>query len=307
MRRRPPVLTTLSLCFLLGACAPNYKSAATPPSDSLHPQGLLTISLDSPVHFMGTEGNDEVLEAGTYRIDPAHDHRLRVLSEKDQPTLLAATPATHDIDLATPFALAYAEQNDQLHLLLLFPDGHALDTVGSSSGIRTRDTARMHRHYQFVAESGTAKFGEGTSGRRPPSAQSAVSSAYREGMGSTGNVGAGGELQMIQLQSVISQRQTALALTTAIVNAQNERFHLEYGMNRPGADYAQRMEASPEGCRTSCSGDQTCQAFTFVKAPTGMANGQCFLKRAVPAPVAAPCCISGKRKSAQEEIIGNIR
>ena len=112
---------------------------------------------------------------------------------------------------------------------------------------------------------------------------------------------------MIQLQSLISQRQTALALTTAIFNAQNERFHLEYGMNRPGANYAQRMEATPEACRTSCSGDPTCQAFTFVKPPAGTTSGQCFLKRAVPAPVAASCCISGKRKSAQEEIMGNIR
>jgi hypothetical protein len=112
---------------------------------------------------------------------------------------------------------------------------------------------------------------------------------------------------MIQLQSVISQRQTALALATAIGNAQNERFHLEYGMNRPGADYAQRMEASLEGCRTSCSGDQTCQAFTFVKPTRGAADGECYLKRAVPAPIAAPCCISGKRKSTQEEIIGTIR
>ena len=54
-------------------------------------------------------------------------------------------------------------------------------------------------------------------------------------MGSTGHVGSGWELEMINLQSLISQRQTALALTTAIVNAQNERFHLEYGMNSTGS------------------------------------------------------------------------
>ena len=78
-------------------------------------------------------------------------------------------------------------------------------------------------------------------------------------------------------------------------------------MNPSGADYAQRMEATPEACRATCSHDATCQAFTFVKSPAGIANGQCYLKRAVPTPVAAPCCISGKRKSAQGEIIGHVR
>ncbi len=72
---------------------------------------------------------------------------------------------------------------------------------------------------------------------------------------------------MTQLQSMISKRTTTLQLTTAILNAQNERFHLEYRMNRPGADYAHRMKASPEACRTFCSSDQTYQAFTFVKPP----------------------------------------
>ncbi len=111
---------------------------------------------------------------------------------------------------------------------------------------------------------------------------------------------------MINLQSLISQRQTALQLTQAILAAQHERFHLEYDSNRPGGDYAQRVVQSAELCRTACAAEGICQAFTFVKPSTTGANGQCFLKHAVPPPVAAPCCISGKRKSAQEEIIGNV-
>lgn len=301
------LLIGFSTCLLFGACVSQQADTSIPSPSATGAQDAVTINLDQPLHFTTAEGTDVLAPPGSYRIEPTEGAQLRLLSDERAPILIAADRTTHDIDLSIPFALTFAQQEDRPHVLLLMPDGQALDAVGSLSGIRPRDAARINRHYQFVAESGTVKFGEGTSGQRPPSAQSTISSSYRAGIGAAGNVGAGGELQMIQLQSLISQRQTALALTTAIVNAQNERFHLEYGMNRPGADYAQRMEPTPEACRTSCSGDQTCQAFTFVKPNAGIANGQCYLKRAVPAPVAAPCCISAKRKSAQEEIIGNIR
>ena len=301
------IVATVATCLLLDACASrqDVPSAVSTPSTDIHEAVL--IDLDKPLHFMTADGAETIGPAGSYRVEPAQGAQMRLRSDGHTTILIAADDTIHDIDLSIPFALTFAEREDQSHVLLLMPDGRALDAVGSLRGIRPRDAKLVTRHYQFSPGSGMVNFGEGTSGRRPPSAQSTASSAYREGMGSSGNVGAGGELQMIQLQSLISQRQTALALTTAILNAQNERFHLEYGMNRPGADYAQRTEATPETCRASCSGDQPCQAFTFVKPTAGIANGQCYLKRAVPSPVAAPCCISGKRKSAQEEIIGNSR
>ncbi|MGZ9159508.1 MAG: PAN domain-containing protein [Nitrospira sp.] len=307
MHHHQLIVATVATCLLLGACAFRQDAPSTASTPSTESHEAVLIDLDKPLHFMTTDGADTVAPAGLYRVEATQDAQLRLLSDGQAPILIAADHTTHDIDLSIPFALTFAEREDQPHVLLLMPDGQALDAVGSLSGIRPREAQSVTRHYQFSPGSGTVNFGDGTNGQRLPSTQSTLSSSYRAGIGAVGNVGAGGELQMIQLQSLISQRQTALALTTAMLNAQNERFHLEYGMNRPGADYAQRMEVTPEACRASCSGDQTCQAFTFVKPPAGAPKGQCFLKRAVPAPVAAPCCISGKRKSAQEEIAGNIR
>lgn len=111
---------------------------------------------------------------------------------------------------------------------------------------------------------------------------------------------------MIDLQSMVSQRQLAVSLAQNIVAAQNEPFHLEYNMNRPGNDYGQRTTVSPEACRAICSADGVCQAFTFVKPPSGASAGQCYLKRTVPTQTGNPCCISAKRKSAAQELIGNI-
>jgi len=84
-------------------------------------------------------------------------------------------------------------------------------------------------------------------------------------------------------------------------------FQLENDFDRPGNDYAQHMEVSPESCRTRCAGDGNCQAFTFVKPNPGPAQGQCFLKRSEPQPVANRCCVSGTRSSREETIIRNMK
>ena len=52
--------------------------------------------------------------------------------------------------------------------------------------------------------------------------------------------------------------------------------------------------------------DPTTQAITFVKPNPGSTQGQCFLKRSEPNPVAHLCCISGTRSSNEQKIIRNI-
>jgi hypothetical protein len=116
----------------------------------------------------------------------------------------------------------------------------------------------------------------------------------------------GAELSTIELPSALSQRQLAVRLTQNIAPAQNEPFHLEYNMNRSGSDYGQRTTVSPEACQSLCLADSACQAFTFVKPLAGASAGQCYLKQAVPPQSGNPCCISAKRKSAQENVLGNV-
>ncbi|WP_342349488.1 PAN domain-containing protein [uncultured Nitrospira sp.] len=111
---------------------------------------------------------------------------------------------------------------------------------------------------------------------------------------------------MIQLQSLMSQRQMAIALSTNLVNSLHGRFQLEEETDRPGDDYARYTEESPDACRTRCAGNENCQAFTFVKPNPGFTPGQCFLKRSEPKPATDHCCISGTRNSSQEKIIRNI-
>jgi len=204
----------------------------------------------------------------------------------------------------TPEACLIREDDheDIYHVVVFIPGGTALEAIGSVSGIQTRGNFRVTRHYQLDPATGVVRFGDGQQGRRLPTSQPNVSAQYRDGLGSQG----GAELSMIELQSVISKRQTALALTTNLMNSLHGKFQLEEATNRPGDDYARHTEESPESCRRRCAGDENCQAFTFVKPNTGSTQGPCFLKRSESQPVANHCCVSGTRSSNEQKIIRNI-
>jgi hypothetical protein len=300
------------LYLALSACAMSEPPQTAFNSD----RWQTTIQFDKTVHFSAPDGAPVLAAPDEYLVEQTADAQLRLVPDKGgSPLIVAADKGTHDLEVSAPFSLVFALNEDARNVVLLLPDGTALDAAGSLSGVRARDIVRPRRHYQLAYQlnpaTGQVQFGDGATGQRPPAGQSSVSSNYRIGAGALGDtaVAASGDsqIEMIQLQSVLADRQRALALAAAVTAAQHEQFRLEYDTNRPGGnDYAQRTEVSPESCRAVCLGDGTCQAFTFVKPAAGASAGQCLLKRTVPAYVTNPCCISGKRKSAREEMIGNV-
>ena len=306
-------LSRLVILLFLGLSACAMHEAPQPPLNTDRSQ--TTIQLDKTMHFTAPDGVPVLAAPDNYLVEQTADAQLRLVPDKGgSPLIVAADTGTHDLEVSAPFPLILALNDDARDIILLMPDGTALDARGSLSGVRTRDIVRTRRHYQLAYQlnpaTGQVQFGDGATGQRPPAGQSHVSSNYRVGDGASGNPSTtssgDSEVSMIQLQSGVSSRQTMLALTTAVTAAQHEHFRLEYDSNRPGSDYGQRTTVSPEACRAICSADGTCQAFTFVKPPAGASAGQCYLKQAVPAQIGNPCCISAKRKSAAQEFIGNI-
>jgi len=307
------VVLALFLAVGIAGCAAQHSGNTAESAQSSTTITSTMVLMEQSVHFTAPDGGPVVVEPDDYRVEPTADTQLRLIPGKGgAPLLLSAVPTTHDIEVSKPFPLLLALNDDARNLVLLFPDGSALDAAGSLSGIQSRDLARARRHYHLAYQldqtTGRVTFGDSVAGQRPPGSQSQVASNYRVGGGSSGNSVATptAELEMINLQSLLSQRQMAVSLAQNIAAAQNEPFHLEYNTDRPGSDYGQRTTVSPEACRAICSADGICQAFTFVKPLAGASAGQCYLKRAVTTPVVNPCCVSAKRKSAQEEIIGNI-
>jgi len=102
-------------------------------------RGTTTISLGRLTHFGAPDGSDVIAEPGTYRIEAISPAQLGLVPADGKPTVaVQALETSHRESLSTPVATIVTEESDVVHLLLLFPEGSALDAIGSYSAVRTR-------------------------------------------------------------------------------------------------------------------------------------------------------------------------
>jgi len=71
----------------------------------------------------------------------------------------------------------------------------------------------------------------------------------------------------------------------------------QVGYDRKGGDYTSFKVPSgdPAVCAARCERDARCRAWNFSFPRTANVSAICWLKNAVPPPVAADCCVSGVR------------
>lgn len=71
---------------------------------------------------------------------------------------------------------------------------------------------------------------------------------------------------------------------------------IEHNIDRTGGDYTNVTlppGSNAQACRSLCSADGACRAWTFVKAGVQAPNPRCWLKNTVPPPHHDTCCASG--------------
>jgi len=101
-----------------------------------------TVTLDQAIHFFATDGSDVVVEPGTYLVE-ATEEWLRVIpGERRDALLLEAQSTAHEEMVADPIARLIQGEEGQYSLVLLLPDGRAMEAIGSGSGIRSRAVRR---------------------------------------------------------------------------------------------------------------------------------------------------------------------
>jgi hypothetical protein len=68
----------------------------------------------------------------------------------------------------------------------------------------------------------------------------------------------------------------------------------ERNIDRPGGDYNSfdLKQADPGLCESACTRDKKCRAWTYVNPGVQGPTARCWLKNAVPNPVANRCCTS---------------
>ena len=71
---------------------------------------------------------------------------------------------------------------------------------------------------------------------------------------------------------------------------------VETSIDRAGGDYrsfALKSGESDEVCKTACTDDNKCRAWTYARPGYSGASAACFLKDHLTSPQHRPCCISG--------------
>ena len=111
----------------------------TPRSGYGADEAAMTIAFEESVRFPAPDGEVEV-PAGEYGADVAGDGSLRLITtDAGREWRIPGSPTWHDFPLTSPLALCVPGEGEERHVLLMFPGGTAVSSVGL---IRGRADAR---------------------------------------------------------------------------------------------------------------------------------------------------------------------
>lgn len=96
------------------------------------------IRLPRPLHITTARGEHVVIEPGDYEVGAIMDIHLGIAKEGQPTVLLDTLRDTHRIPIHQTVAVVIPGPSDDVHLLLLKPDGRRFDAVGSESGVQSR-------------------------------------------------------------------------------------------------------------------------------------------------------------------------
>lgn len=115
-----------------------YDSFAADGLSDSSPLEEITVTLDRAVHFRGLNGESVIAEAGTYHLE-IEDHFIGLIpSSHKNIMIIEATMGHHNQTVHTSTAIGTSTEPDEFYLGVLQPDGLAIETTGSFSGILKR-------------------------------------------------------------------------------------------------------------------------------------------------------------------------
>ena len=98
------------------------------------------VDLERDVHFPAPNGEDVFVTAGEYQVEAAEGNLKLIPSDGEtlDPLVVQAQATTHEQDVASPEPHSIPGEGKQHAILLLLPDGQAMQATGSYSGIQSR-------------------------------------------------------------------------------------------------------------------------------------------------------------------------
>ncbi len=135
---RLPLLTKLAwIPLVLFSLTPLGNAIASTSEE------VMTITLEKPVYFLGTDGSPVIAQGGEYTVEAAEEWiKLIPGKERRDALLLESEKGTHDVGAEIPIALSIpgdnAEELNRHYVQLLLPDGTSLEANGTYDGIFPR-------------------------------------------------------------------------------------------------------------------------------------------------------------------------
>jgi hypothetical protein len=164
-------ITLAALLFLLPAWAatPDEKSATV-------------LRFERSIYFAGPDGRQVLAQPGLYAVTViAEGSRLRLYPAGGTAPLTLATESTHHEETKPPLPLALIlSEEDEVHVVLLLPEGKALDARGSYSGAPPSGASgpspeSLSQGYRHAASARRKQVGRGQARRKPPPGQPMLS------------------------------------------------------------------------------------------------------------------------------------
>ena len=104
-------------------------------SDNAEPTVL---TLDRALHITTAKGDSAVVNPGLYEIGVVLNLQIGLAREGQPTILMPAHRSQHSESLQRPTAMVIPGQSDEMHIVLMTPDGRRFDAMGSLSGGKPR-------------------------------------------------------------------------------------------------------------------------------------------------------------------------
>lgn len=143
MRYPSPLGTSIGFVVLgltVSSCASTAVMDAANEQDAGPVPFQKIVEFDRPVHFLTPDGQDLVIAPGGYSVEVAQEGLRLTSADKEgaEGVIIQAQPATHQEAVEAPEPVQVGGNDDQQVVMMLLPDGKALQAIGSWSGVQTR-------------------------------------------------------------------------------------------------------------------------------------------------------------------------
>jgi hypothetical protein len=108
------------------------------------------VTIEQTVHFTSPEGNDVLVEPGTYEVERLEEEFQLVPKESQTPIHIQAQPTPFPDDVDSPIAMAIPILDEGIYLALVIPNHPGLEAMGSYSGIQTRGLSLRNLRKTFT-------------------------------------------------------------------------------------------------------------------------------------------------------------